>query len=703
MHRSPRALLAVLVALGVACDGPVRPPDGEPEGETQGATTSPPATSPIGDELRQHLDLRADPCVDFYRFACGGWLARNTLPDDRARHGRGFGELIDRNNEVVREILEESARAGPSADDPSRRLLGTFYATCMDQGAIDRRGVEPLRPWLDRIAAIPDRAGLLRVVGELHTRVVDDEVSPLFSATIEPDPKHPDVYVLSLGQGGLGLPDRDLYLDTGAESKALRDLYRGHVAAMLAFLGAAPAEAERDAAAILAFETELARLSRPRAAMREPESIYHLVGEGGLARLAPKIPWDAYFAALDVGAIGPALNVRVPEFFAGLARALDRQKLATLRAYLRWHLIHATAEHLSAAIVDEDFRLTAALTGQKRLPERWERCTDHANLGGLGEILGPAFVARRFAGESRSVAQALIEAVEQAFSDGLPGLEWMDDRTRAAARDKMRALTNKIGHPIPWRSAIGLDLRAGAHLENIAALRAYQRRRHAGQIGAGVDKSEWELPPAIVNAYYNPPFNEMVFPAGILQPPYFRVDWPMAMNFGGIGMVIGHELTHGFDDEGRKFDQNGVLQEWWAPEASAAFSARAQCIDDAYSAVEVLPGVHLNGRLTLGENIADFGGIKAAHSAYATWVRERGPEPRILPELTNEQVFFVAFAQSWCSLASPEITRLHTTTDPHAPPEQRVNLPLAHLPAFWEAFQCEPGKPMHTSQVCEIW
>ncbi|MEZ4451529.1 MAG: M13 family metallopeptidase [Nannocystaceae bacterium] len=696
MHPRHRA---AAFALGLAaCDAPTQPPEEDPAPGEAPATAAPP-TSPIAEVLRGPLDLRADPCEDFYRFACGGWLDHTELPADRSLYGRGFGERIDRNEAALRGLLEEAAR-DPGVD-PRRRLYGSFYAACVDEAAIDA-GASSLRPWPDgstppRIAR-PSSPRPRRV----HARVTLADDAPLFAARIEVDAKRPDVYVLTLDQGGLGLPDRGLYLATGPDADALRDRYRDHVAATLVLLGAPAGEAARDAATILDFEAALARLALPRTAMREPESLYHRLGEAGLAALAPRLPWSRYFEGLDVGPIGESLIVRTPDFFKGLPRALDRLDARAMRAYLRWHLGRLTADHLSAPFVADSFQMSAALTGQAQLAERPRRCTELASAA-LGDFIAPDFVARSARANSTSVAITVVEAVERAFAERLEALTWMDPRTRARARDKLRAITNKIGQPPLVPSAAGLELRPDLHLENVVALRTFALRRHAGGIGGPVDRAEWESPPTVLNAFYGATGNEITLPAAILLPPYFSPEWPMAMNFGAIGMVVGHELTHGFDDEGRKYDLNGVLREWWEPETIAAFGERAQCLDDAYSAVEVLPGLHLDGHLTLGENIADMGGITAAHAAYTAWIAERGPEPRILPELTNEQVFFVAFAQSWCSLASPEITRLLVATDFHSPPPLRVDLPLSHLPAFWEAFHCDPGKPMHTPRPCDLW
>ncbi|MCA9663076.1 MAG: M13 family metallopeptidase [Myxococcales bacterium] len=685
------ALLCAALALAACPPPPVAlPPEEEPP------PALPETWQRAADEVRAVLDANADPCVDFYAYACGGWLSSHTLPDDRSTYGRGFGELIDRNHAIIREILEDATATG---DD---LLLRYFYRTCIDEVTIDARGAEPLAPFIGWIDEIRGHGDFFNVLGILHASAWGG-AGPLFAFRIEPDPKNPTTYILTFDQGGLGLPDRDYYVADGPRGAARLAYYEEHVATMLTFLGEDEARARKDAAAIVELERELAAVTRPRAAMREPAAIYNRVGVDGLRKLTRRLPWAKYFAAADLGPIGDNLNLTNPEFFAALDGILKKRSARVLRAYLRWHLIHANAEHLSAPIAAEHHRLEALLTGIKALPPRWERCVTLANEGGLGERVGPEFVRRTFAGASQTEAEELTRAIEAAFAERLAALPWMDPTTRARAEEKVRRLVNKIGHPDRWRDYSTLELHDSFHLENVFALRAFESLRHAGEIGGAVDKEEWELAPGVVNAYYSPPFNQMVFLAGILQPPYFDADWPAAMNFGGIGMVIGHELTHGFDDEGRHFDADGVLREWWEPQAQAQFAARAQCIERTYSAIEALPGLPINGRLTLGENIADFGGIRLAYDAYQRRVRERGDEPQLLADLSNEQLFFVAFAQGWCSLASPEITRLLTTVDPHALPEFRVNVPLRHAPGFWQAFACEPGAPMRAAEVCEIW
>ncbi len=705
-----RRLALVPFLLSAACDRPAASPAPATPAATGAAQPSAPAPlqrptlvarEPIGAGVIASLDTTVDPCTDFYRYACGGWLKKTTRPEDKPRYGRGFGELADRNNAVLRKILEDAA-AAKGKQGPVEAKLGAFWTACMDEEAIDKAGIGPLTPVLAQVNAVKDEASLLRVAGKLHaTFFGGGGGGPLFSLYIEPDSKRPEVYVAQLAQGGTGLPDRDFYLKTDEQSKGLLTAYEQHVARMFGFLGETPEGAAAQAAKIVAFEAELARIALPRAELRDPDKTYNLLGVTGLQALDPKLPWKDYFQALGYPKIGGDLNIATPTYFSQLGEVVRKTEVATLQAYLRWHILRTAAPALSKEIVEADFKFTSALTGAKQLSPRWERCVGLANFG-LGELVGQAFVKEAFAGDSKEVALTMIGHIEAAFEAGLPALKWMDPTTQTRAIEKMKALINKIGYPDKWRDYGKLKLNKKTHLANVIAGRRFQFEHEADRISKPVDKAEWHMPPAIVNAYYNSSVNEMVFPAGILQPPYFSAEFPMAMNFGGIGMVMGHELTHGFDDQGRKFDAKGVLREWWEPSASAKFQERAQCVEDLYAGIEVLPGVKLNGKLTLGENIADFGGIKAAFAGYKKW-QETVREAPLIQGLDGDQLFFLGFAQGWCMLETPESQRLRATIDSHSPAKERVNVPLAHFPGFWDAWQCQAGTPMHAAKPCEVW
>lgn len=702
MSRRPLTLCAL--ALLAACDRPASTQ--APPTPPAPVVAEPPvqrktlvARDEVGVGVIAALDTSVDPCQDFYQYACGGWLRKTPMPADKPRYGRGFGEVSDRNNTVLKSILERASES-KAKNDPVEGKLGTFYGACMDEAAIDRAGIAPLAPVLSRATQIKDEKSMLSVVGALDADFFGGH-GPLFDLYVEPDPKRPGVYVVHFDQGGTGLPDRDFYLKTDPQTTALRTAYQDHVARMLGFLGEQGERAQALAGKIVAFETELAKIQKPRDELRDPDKTYHLIGVTGLQALDPQTPWPSFFKALGYSDFGADVNVLVPTYFQQLGPLLRKTDAEALQAYLRWHVLRVAAPQLSREIVDADFKFEAVLTGARENSPRWERCVEIANLG-LGELVGQAFVKERFAGESKQIALEMIHAIEEAFAAGLPSLSWMDEATRARALEKARALHNKIGYPDRWRDYARLKLSRKDHLGNTVAIRGFLFRRDFDRVGKPVDKGEWHMPPALVNAYYNPSANEMVFPAGILQPPYFSAKFPMAMNFGGIGMVVGHELSHGFDDQGRKFDKDGVLREWWDPSVAQRFEGRAQCIEKTYAAIEVLPGVRLNGKLTLGENIADFGGIKTAYAGYKLHTAKKS-EPPLIDGLTGDQLFFIGFAQGWCTHETPESQRLRATVDSHSPPKQRVNVPLAHFPGFWDAFQCKPGAAMRAAQACEVW
>lgn len=666
---------------GTDAGGGVENPDAKAEPVMQLSSSS-----PIGQEVIAQMDLTTDPCVDFYQFACGGWIAQNPLPEDKPRWGRGFGELSERNNEILRDILEK---------DEGR--AGAYYRGCMNEAEVDAAGLAPIQPYLDKIAKLDpsNRKALFKLIGELDASV---GLGAFFQFGLYIDFEQPDLHISSLEQGGTGLPEPGFYLDEAKRSKVL-PAYEAHIARMLGFLGYAPEEAGAAAKRIVAFETELAKLQKPPEQMRDPEKVYHRWDRKGVEKNS-KLPWATYFAAIGVPKL-QLINVGNPEFITGLAAVIDGATPQTLQDYLRWNLISSTANLLSAEVVETNFQFAAALTGQQQLAPRWERCVAAVN-GALGDLLSQQYVERTFPGDSKDIAVDMITRVEGAFASSLPTLAWMDDTTRSAAVGKMQKIENKIGFPEKWKTYDKLAIN-GIYFADAIAARAWDHAYQVKKIGQKVDEKEWYWPASIVNASYDALQNTMMFPAGILQPPFFHREFPKAMNFGAMGMVMGHELTHGFDDSGRKFDGDGVMREWWAPEVAQKFEAQAQCVVQTYSALEVQPGVNLKGELTLGENIADFGGLKQAYIAYEAWVAEAGAEPVLIDGLTNEQLFFVATAQSWCSVSSPQFDELLASVDPHSPPKFRVNVPTSHLPEFWAAFSCGEGTPMHAEQVCSVW
>ena len=687
------ALSITLVALPVAAEDASAASTTD---TTSGVDTSMLTPNQVSSDVLSSMDLEAKPCEDFYRYACGGWLDNTELPSDQTRWGRSFSVINERNREIVRDILE-SAAADPG-NHRERQLIGNYYGSCMDEAAIAKAGTEPLAPMLAEIGKVKDAVSLFTVTGKLHRHFV----GALFQMAVLPDFKNPELNIAFFFQGGLGMPDRDYYVSEDETKRQLLVDYEKHIARMFGLLGEPPEKAAAHAAQIIAFETRLATASRPRAEMRVIEKLYNKLDRKGLEELTPKLPWGAYFAAIGYPAI-KEISVATPEFFEALETVVAETEPAEMATYLRWHLINSSADALPAAFVNADFDFYGSkLQGQQEIQPRWKRCVE-ATEQALGEAAGKVYVERQFAGASKDVALEMIHDIETAFEHSLPALAWMDDVTRKRAVEKAEAVGNKIGYPDHWRDYSTMKIVRGDFFANVMAAQGFEYDRNVSKIGKPVDPDEWRMNVQAVNAYYNPLQNETVFPAGILQPPFFHKDFPAAMNYGGIGAVMGHELSHGFDDQGRKFDPTGQMRAWWEPQASERFQKQAQCVDDLYSGYEIEPGVKVNGKLTLGENIADIGGVKQAYASYKLWEKRHGQPKPMVEGLTNDQLFFVAYGQVWCSLTTPEQARLRITTDSHSPARFRVNGPVSNNPDFAEAFSCKPGTPMRPENRCEVW
>jgi predicted metalloendopeptidase len=687
LHRTPLLLLAL-----VACAGPraEAPPPAPPVAE-------PPPPPPIPEyakSLVSAMDTSANACEDFYQYACGGWLASTPLPADKPLWGKSFSTINEQNLATTRTVLEKAA-ASPTTGDADWARMGHFYGSCMDEAAVDKTAAAALAPWMADIDKAKDLKGLMGIAGRLGAV----GVGAFVSADVYADFKDPKKNILHMTEGGLGLPDRDYYLKTDDQTKATLAAYETYVTQALITAGVPAADAPAQAKAVVAFETRIAEAWVPRAELRDPEKIYHKIDRAGLSKLTPKLDWHAWLTGRGVAKDATDINLEVPEVYKKLEGILVKADLKTLKSYLKWQLVAGTAPYLDKATYDAYFAFYGkTLTGQKEPRPRWQRCVQ-ATETMMGEITGKFFVQEKFAGESKDVALKMIKDIEAAFAGGLPNLAWMDDATRERAKEKIAKINNKIGYPDVWRDYSALTITPGTWTANVLAARGFEGARVAAKIGKPVDRNEWYMSPAMVNAYYDPTANEMAFPAGILQAPFFSKDYPVAMNYGAIGMVMGHELTHGFDDSGRKFDGDGQMVEWWAPEVSAKYEERAACVEQQYNAFPVAEGLNVNGALTLGENIADIGGYRSAYRAY----KAAGAPAANVPGLTDDQLFFVAAAQSWCVVASPEIEKMRALSDSHSPPRYRVLGPLQNLPEFAEAFGCKEGQKMKPANACEVW
>lgn len=640
------------------------------------------------------MDTTINPCVDFYQYACGSWIKKNPIPADQARWGR-FSELEERNRQVLREVLDDASK--PTAGrDPIARQIGDYYAACMDVAGIEARGLAPVQPELDRVRALQDKSELAGIVARFH-RI---GIAALFDFGSGQDFKNSSEVIAQADQGGLGMPDRDYYLKDDAKSVELRRQYLAHVERMLVLAGEPQAQAAADAAVVMKIETALAKASLDLVSRRDPEKVYHKMTSEELAALSPSFAWDRYFRAADAPAFR-AVNVSSPEFFKAVDADIRGFDLAEWKTYLTWHVLHSEARLLPAKFVDENFDFYGkTLTGATEQRPRWKRCVDFTD-GQLGEALGRAFVERTFGAEGKQRTLKMVEALEKALGRDLQQLPWMTPTTKKRALEKLGAITNKIGYPDKWRDYSSVVVRRDDAVGNGFRADEFEFARQLAKIGKPVDRGEWDMSPPTVNAYYDPLMNNINFPAGILQPPFYQNGMDDAVNFGGIGMVIGHELTHGFDDEGRQFDAKGNLSDWWTAEDAHEFEKRTACIVDEYSKFTPVAGASVNGKLTLGENTADNGGARVALMALMDTLA--GRQPGKIEGFTAEQRFFLSFGQVWCENDHEEVVRLQVQTDPHSPSQYRVNGVVVNMPEFQKAFACKAGQPMVHASSCRVW
>jgi endothelin-converting enzyme/putative endopeptidase len=643
-----------------------------------------------------NIDRSLDPCVDFYQYACSNWIKSNPIPSDYT-DWISFTEVEEHNNAVLRRILEKASVNDPKRS-PSLQKIGDFYASCMDEEAANKKRYTPLQPELDKIAAVKDKAQMIEVMA--HESLLGP--NPLFSFYSSPDIHNAGMTIAFIDQGGIVLPDRDYYLKDDADMVAIRKTYTDHVAKMFTLIGQPPEQAKQSADAVMKIETELARAAMDRTLRRDPKTQDHKMTVAEIETQAPNFHLNRYFAVTGAPSFKD-LNVNNPDFFKSLNATIGKIPLEEWKSYMIWQLLNVAGPWLSDDFVQEDFKLQQAIGGQKELKPRWKRCIAATN-GNLGEALGQLYVDETFGAEGKDRMLKMVNALERALQQDITSLPWMTEATKKEALIKLKAIRNKIGYPEKWRDYSKLNIVRNDLPGNLERSSEFEAHRQLMKIGKPVDKAEWDITPPTVNAFYNPEHNEIVFPAGILQPPFFDKAMDDAVNFGGIGLVIGHELTHGFDDEGRQFDPQGNLRDWWTPADAQEFEKRAKCVVDEYSGFTSVDDLKLNGKLTLGENTADNGGARIALMALHELMAQTKQSPdKKIDGYTTDQRYFLGFARAWCENITPENLRLGVRTDPHSPGRWRVNGVVQNMPEFQSAFHCKAGQPMVSQNACRVW
>jgi putative endopeptidase len=659
-----------------------------------GQANGPASGEPRGIDL-ESLDKTCEPCQDFYRFTNGEWLKKNPVPAAYPRWGR-FDALAEANREHLRQILEKAAANRSAAPGSNEQKIGDFYASCMDEPRINADGAKSLEPELARIAAIQNVAGLRAEVGRLQAL----GIRAVFRFGSTQDAKNSSQVIGGADQGGLGLPDRDYYTKTDDKSKQIREQYVEHITKMFVLLGDDATKAGADAKTILDLETKLAAASLTRVERRDPEKTYHKMNRSQLRKLTPNFSWESFFREIGYPGI-QTVDVSAPKFFETVSQELKAEPLPAWKTYLRWHLVDTAAPWVSQPFVDEDFNFNGrTLQGTQELMPRWRRCVAAADRE-LGEALGQFYVQQYFPAEAKARAQEMVSHLIAALRNDLQNLPWMSPATRQQALAKLAAFTTKIGYPDKWRDYSAYQVDRGSYAENLIRGGQFEFKRDLNKIGKPVDRTEWGMTPPTVNAYYNQEKNEIVFPAGILQPPFYDPNADDASNYGGIGAVIGHEMTHGFDDQGRKFDAHGNLRDWWTPADAKNFDARAECVSKQFDSYVVEGDLHENGKLELGESIADLGGLVLAYRALEQNIEGKPHTP--IGGFSPEQRFFISFSQIWSTNTRPEYERLLVNTDPHPLARFRGFASPTNMSAFAQAYGCKPGDPMVRSTPCQIW
>jgi len=643
------------------------------------------------------MDKSVDPCTDFYHYSCGGWQKTNPIPPDQTSWSV-YGKLYQDNLNFLRGILEHAgANKGPR--DAATQKIGDFYGACMDETAVEKLGASPIKPQLDAIAQLKSRKEISTLIAKLWFAFGR---SILFGGGSTQDPDNSEQQIAEIDQGGLGLPDRDYYTKEDAKSQEIRTKYVQHVANVFELLGETSEAAKTDADTVMRLETALAKAQLTRVERRDPYKLKHKMTVAELAKIAPDFEWVAYFKELQYPKI-EIMNVATPEYFREINKHLDGESIETWKTYLRYHVAESSSPFLSTAFVTENFEFFRKyLRGAKEQQPRWKRCVQYTD-NELGEALGQVYVKKVFPAKLKADAVDMVKRIEDAMEVRINALDWMSPETKKQALVKLHGIRNKIGYPDKWRDYSTVKIAANDFVGNFRHTTEFERRRDINKIGKPVDHGEWGMSPPTVNAYYNGQMNDINFPAGVLQPPLYDAKMDDAPNYGNTGGTIGHELTHGFDDEGSQYDAKGNLKDWWSKEDRAKFDARTKCISDQYSSYVIVDDIHINGKLTMGEDVADLGGEILGYIAWQN--ANKGKKLNPIDGLTPEQRFFIGFAQWDCANMRPEDQRLRAITDPHSPAVYRINGVVVNMPEFGKAFSCKAGSPMVASseKICKVW